>query len=81
MLGVVPYLRVDIEDEDSLAPRLQSKSAVKPLDAAVLRLPHISNFTDFMPLEQHPLLGVRYVQSVRELARRTWSFCPAPKTR
>ena len=37
VLGVVPYLRVDIEDEDSLAPRLQSKSAVKPLDAAVLR--------------------------------------------
>ncbi len=33
-------------------------------------LPHISNFTDFMPLEQHPLLGVRYVQTTRELARR-----------
>ena len=34
---------------------------------AVIRLPHISNFTDFIPLEQHELLGVRYVQRAREL--------------
>ena len=79
VLGVVPYLRVDIEDEDSLAPRLQSKSAVKPLDAAVLRLPHISNFTDFMPLEQHALLGVRYVQSVRELGAPDLVILPGTK--
>lgn len=42
VLGVVPYLRVDIEDEDSLSSRLESNTAVKPLDAAILRLPHIS---------------------------------------
>ena len=81
VLGVVPYLRVDIEDEDSLAPRLQSKSAVKPLDAAVLRLPHISNFTDFMPLEQHPLWVCGTCSPCGSWARRIWSFCPAPKTR
>ncbi len=62
VLGVVPYLKVDIEDEDSLSTRLDAGKTVHPLDAAILRLPHISNFTDFMPLEQHPLLGVRYVQ-------------------
>ena len=65
VLGVVPYLHVEIEDEDSLSERLNANRAVKPLDAAVIRLPHISNFTDFMPLEQHELLGVRYVQRAR----------------
>ena len=35
VLGVVPYLRVDIEDEDSLSSRLESSCAVKPLDAAI----------------------------------------------
>ena len=40
VLGVVPYLRVDIEDEDSLAPRLQSKSAVKPLDGEPAIIKH-----------------------------------------
>ena len=67
VLGVVPYLHVEIEDEDSLSERLNARDAVKPLDVAVIRLPHISNFTDFIPLEQHELLGVRYVQRAREL--------------
>ena len=80
VLGVVPYLRVDIEDEDSLSSRLESNTAVKPLDVAILRLPHISNFTDFMPLEQHPLLGVRYVQSVRELGAPDLVILPGTKS-
>jgi len=42
-------------------------------------LPHISNFTDFMPLEQHPLLGVRYVQSVRELGVPDLVILPGTK--
>ena len=79
VLGVVPYLRVDIEDEDSLSSRLESSCAVKPLDAAILRLPHISNFTDFMPLEQHPLLSVRYVQSPRQLGAPDVVILPGTK--
>ena len=79
VLGVVPYLRVDIEDEDSLSSRLESSTAVKPLDAAILRLPHISNFTDFMPLEQHPLLSVRYVQSPRQLGAPDVVILPGTK--
>lgn len=79
VVGVVPYLQVDVEDEDSLAPRLQNKAAVKPLDVAIVRLPHISNFTDFMPLEQHPLLGVRYVAGTRELGAPDLLILPGTK--
>ena len=79
VLGVVPYLKVDIEDEDSLSERLDTGKTVKPLDAAVLRLPHISNFTDFMPLEQHPLLGVRYVQNARQLDTPDCVILPGTK--
>ena len=79
VLGVIPYTRADIEDEDSLSERLQNSKAIKPLDAAVVRLPHISNFTDFMPLEQHPLLGVRYVQNVRELGSPDLIILPGTK--
>ena len=79
VVGVVPYLKVDIEDEDSLSERLQKKNAVKPLDVAIVRLPHISNFTDFMPLEQHPLLGVRYVQAARELGMPDLIILPGTK--
>ena len=79
VLGVVPYLKVDIEDEDSLSTRLDAGKAVKPLDIAILRLPHISNFTDFMPLEQHPLLGVRYVQNTRQLGAPDCIILPGTK--
>ena len=46
VLGVVPYLHVNVDDEDSLAPCLENQGGKKPLDIAVVRLPRISNFTD-----------------------------------
>ena len=79
VLGVVPYLDADIEDEDSLSERLCRKKTVKPLDVAIVRLPHISNFTDFIPLEQHPLLGVRYLRTVRELGTPDLVLLPGTK--
>ena len=79
VLGVVPYLHVEIEDEDSLSERLNARDAVKPLDVAVIRLPHISNFTDFIPLEQHELLGVRYLQRARELGAPDLVILPGTK--
>ena len=79
VVGVVPYLKVDIEDEDSLSQRLESRGGKKPLDTAILRLPHLSNFTDFMPLEQHPLLGVRYVANAHELGTPDLILLPGTK--
>lgn len=62
VLGVVPMLHVDIDDEDSLAPRLEATSeGVNLLDVVVVRLPHISNFTDFNTLQRQPGVTVRYV--------------------
>ena len=79
VLGVVPYTRVDIDDEDSLAPRLEEHRAHRPLDVAVIRLPHIANFTDFSPLESHPALGVRYVQRPEELGQPDLTVLPGTK--
>ena len=79
VLSVVPYLRVDIEDEDSLSSRLESNTAIKPLDAAILRLPHISNFTDFNVFERLEGVSVRYVSSVQELGQPDMIFLPGSK--
>ncbi len=79
VLGVVPYLQADIDDEDSLAPRLERTASRKPLDVAVIRLPHISNFTDFAPLEAHSLMGVRYVKRSDELGRPDLLILPGTK--
>jgi len=80
VLGVVPYLRVDVDDEDSLAPRLDQAPVHKPLDVVVVRLPRISNFTDFAPLEAHPQIGVRYVDDARQLGAPDLIVLPGTKS-
>ena len=80
VLGVVPYLRVNVDDEDSLAPCLENQGGKKPLDIAVIRLPRISNFTDFSLLDEHPAMGIRYVQSTRELGSPDLVILPGTKS-
>ncbi len=80
VVGVVPYVRVEIDDEDSLAPGLDQTRVHKPLDVAVIRLPRISNFTDFAPLEQHPLMGVRYVTGAQALGTPDAVILPGTKS-
>lgn len=80
VLGVVPYARLDIDDEDSLSPRLLARSASRPIDVAVVRLPHLSNFTDFDPLARHGAVGVRYVERARDLGRPDLVVLPGTKS-
>lgn len=81
VLGIVPYVKVDIDDEDSLSPRLERRTHEAPVDIAVIRLPHIANFTDLAPLERHPALGVRYVERLSELGRPDLVILPGTADR
>ena len=79
VLGVVPYLDLPLDDEDSLSPRLLQTQARGRLDAAVVRLPHLSNFTDFNALSAHPDIGLRYVSDVQTLGAPDLLFLPGTK--
>ena len=61
VIGVVPWLDVDLEDEDSVTGRFAGGGAGE-IVAVVARLRHISNFTDFQPLALHPGVTLRYAQ-------------------
>ncbi len=76
--GVLPYLKVDIDDEDSLSERLVRSKAAK-IDIAVVRLPRLSNFTDFTVLEATDGVGVRYISSERELGKPDLIILPGTK--
>jgi adenosylcobyric acid synthase len=72
VLGVVPYAGdLVLPEEDSVAlSRKRSAGAwgeAGGLRIGVVRLPHISNYTDFDPLEQEPGVNLRYVDHRDEL--------------
>ena len=79
VLGVVPYMELDIDDEDSLSERFNNKGTVDLIDIAVIRLPRISNFTDFNTFEYIPGVSLRYVKSVRELKDPDMIILPGTK--
>ena len=78
--GVIPYTYVDVDDEDSLSERFNRGSERKLLDIAVIRLPRISNFTDFSPFEQYENVSLRYVEKVADLHNPDMILIPGTKS-
>ncbi|MCI8729916.1 MAG: cobyric acid synthase [Lachnospiraceae bacterium] len=79
VVGVAPYLQIQVEDEDSLTERFEGNRQVDVIDIAVIRLPRISNFTDFNPLESIPGVSLRYVKRVQELQNPDMVILPGTK--
>lgn len=77
--GVVPYVRLDIDDEDSLTERFKKKGTVGAVDIAVIRTPRISNFTDFNALECIEGVSVRYVDRVSDIGNPDIIMLPGTK--
>lgn len=78
--GVIPYTHVDIDDEDSLSERFARSGARKLIDIAVIRLPRISNFTDFSPFERYENVSLRYVDKVADLYGPDMILLPGTKS-
>ena len=78
--GVVPYMHLDIDDEDSLSTRFTGDNGRKAIDIAVIKLPRISNFTDFAPLERFPNVSVRYIDRADRLMEPDMIVIPGTKS-
>lgn len=79
VVGVAPYVSVEVDDEDSLSSRLEDKKEVGLIDIAVVRLPKISNFTDFNPFEMVEGVSLRYVKTAAELGNPDMIILPGTK--
>ena len=75
--GVVPYFRLDLEDEDGTVEF--NKKITAPIDIAVIRLPHISNFTDLDALKAEEDVSVRFVTTKGELGTPDLLIIPGTK--
>lgn len=79
-LGVLPWIPVRLDDEDSLSARLQKGTAREGcVDIAVIRFPRISNFTDLDAFDPIKEARVRYVDRPEELAGADLLILPGSK--
>lgn len=80
VLGVVPYFSMNLEDEDSVSDWLRSGAEKdRELDVAVIRLPYMSNHTDFNALRLHEDVSLRFVGIEEELGKPDIIILPGTK--
>lgn len=75
--AVVPYFKLQLEEEDGAVEF--NKKVTAPIDAAVIKLPRISNFTDLEPLESEEDVSVRYVTRKEEFGNPDLVVIPGSK--
>ncbi|MBI5967502.1 MAG: cobyric acid synthase [Deltaproteobacteria bacterium] len=80
VLGVIPYLMdLYLPEEDGVVLEKICFQGRRQVSIAVLYLPHISNFTDFDPLEKEPEVNLRYVQSGQKIGEADAVILPGSK--
>lgn len=79
VLGVMPYIDVDIDDEDSISCRKSYKNGESIIDIAVMKTPRISNFTDFNALTCIEGVSLRYVYRAIDFGNPDMVIIPGTK--
>ena len=90
VIGTLPYMRIDIDDEDSLSERLHDEcrhsefyhgyNGEKPVKIAVVKLPRMSNFTDFSVFDQFEQVSIYYTESPEGLQNADMILLPGTKS-
>ena len=80
VLGVVDYkpFNLGFEDSQSIMGYIQDTTKAK-LKVGVIKLPHISNFTDFEPLVADEEIELLFIQNVSELSSCDAIILPGSK--
>lgn len=78
VLGVLPYGNFNIDEEDSLSEKLKNIDR-KLIDIAVIRLPRISNFTDFSVFDRYEDVSIRYINNIYDFGSPDLLIIPGTK--
>jgi adenosylcobyric acid synthase len=82
VLGTIPFYRdLFVDEEDAIPTSISTNSEYgnNILDVAIIRLPRISNFTDFSPLDIDPSVSVRYVWRKDQIGNPDLLIIPGTK--
>lgn len=78
-LGVIPYIdSINIDDEDSVTTRLNVRKSAN-IRIGVVRLPYMSNFSDFNCFDFHEDVSLEYVGSSDDLTVYDLIIIPGSK--
>ena len=86
VLGVVPYFTgIRLPEEDSVALQrrrswIDDRGSKSRVDVGVVRLPRISNYTDFDALEAEPDVALRYIETADDVAGLDLLILPGSKS-
>jgi adenosylcobyric acid synthase len=81
VIGVVPWIDQYFPAEDSLDLfERRDRNPVGDTNIVVIRLPRISNFTDFDPLEAEPTVNLKYLHPKQALGYPDAVIIPGSKT-
>ncbi|MBO1263487.1 cobyric acid synthase [Proteiniclasticum sp. SCR006] len=81
VLGVIPFFSLDLDEEDSAMDLMHFRKDEDPkLDIAVIRVPHLSNFTDFQPLSALKEVSLRFVGLHEEIGHPDLIILPGTKS-
>lgn len=81
VLGVIPWFDSSLPAEDSLGLLDRpSRKTNYELKISVIKLPHISNFTDFDPLEAEETVLIEYIEPNQSLGYPDAVILPGTKT-
>jgi len=78
IVGVLPYTKLIIDDEDSQTERFLDKERAL-INIAVIALPRISNISDFLCFEQIEGVSVNYIKSPDKLKDMDMLIIPGSK--
>jgi adenosylcobyric acid synthase len=84
VLGLIPHFRhiqIDSEDGVPLDAVIDPPAGPEPgkINIGVIRLPHISNFTDFNPFDRDAVVNLHYLARPRSLEGYDAIFLPGTK--
>lgn len=84
-IGVIPYLKdIHVQEEDGVALESRRGCALspdtgRPIKIDIVRLPHISNFTDFDALSREPSVQLRFAEPEDDLSSAHAVIIPGSK--
>ena len=80
VIGIIPWLRDTFPPEDSL-DLLEKKSSFKnpEIKVGIIKLPSISNFSDFDPLENEESISIEWIKESQNLKDYDFIILPGSK--